>query len=350
MTENFERYHCQMAMPGFGETGQRRLQNARVLIVGIGGLGCPAAQYLAAAGIGVIGLADDDLVSETNLHRQILFAPDDIGQYKVEVAQAKLQKQNPSIKIITYRSRVDTQTVMDLIAGYDLVLDGTDNFETKYLLNDACVLSKKPLVYGAIYRQEGQVAVLNVLLANGHYSPNYRDIFPEAEGSLIPNCGEGGVLPALAGMVGCMQAGEVIKYFTAAKDLLVGKLCLLNMLAGSIYQIELEKNASVKIANLPEVPELEEEVHFIEQEAINDIDFQLIDVRSPAEHAAFNIGGISIPIDDLSNQINKINLNRPVVCYCATGKRSLRAAEWLQKNLPAVRVYTLRNGIARRKN
>lgn len=181
MSESFERYHCQIALPGFGISSQESLKNARILIVGMGGLGCPSAQYLASSGIGTIGIADDDTVSESNLHRQILYTPNDIGMYKVDVAAKKLLQQNPSIAVIPYRIKVTSSNVMNLISEFDLIIEGTDNFETKCLLNDACVLTGKPLVYGAIYQFEGQVSILNVLQEDGSYSPNYRDIFPDAE-------------------------------------------------------------------------------------------------------------------------------------------------------------------------
>ena len=226
MNPDFLRYSCQIALPGFSEQAQRRLQNARVLVVGAGGLGCPAAQYLAAAGIGTLGIADFDTVSVSNLHRQILYDPADAGKKKAEVARDRLQKQNPGIRLVPHDVRITSQNVMDIITGYDIIVDGTDNFETRYLLNDAAVIRRKPLVYGAIYQYEGQVAVWNVVNEEGEKSPNYRDLFPSVDATQIPNCAEGGVIPTLAGIIGCMQANEVIKYITQTGDLLVGKILI----------------------------------------------------------------------------------------------------------------------------
>ncbi|UAY56697.1 HesA/MoeB/ThiF family protein [Arachidicoccus terrestris] len=339
MSENFARYHCQMALPGFGATAQRRLQNARVLIVGAGGLGCPAAQYLAASGVGTIGIADDDNVAESNLHRQILFTQQDIGKNKAERAAQKLKLQNQLVRIVPYQHRVDQQNVMALIADYDLIVDGTDNFDAKYLLSDACVLSHKPLVYGAIYQHEGQMAVLNVLLADGTYSPSYRDIFPRASSADIPNCAEGGVMPPLAGMIGCMQASEVIKYFTDREALLTGKLSMLNIQTGNLYQVELQKDPSVSITELPH------SVALIDLEALNEQDFQLMDVRSGAEHEMFNIGGVNIPFNELPGMLHTLSKDKPIVCYCASGKRSIEAAKLIRQHFPKVVVYSLRNGV-----
>jgi len=340
MSENFERYHCQMALPGFGRASQQRLQNAKVLLVGAGGLGCPAAQYLAAAGIGTIGIADDDVVSLSNLHRQILYTPNDVGLPKVEVSTGKLQQQNPAIKIVPYRLRVTPDNVMGLIEGFDLVIEGTDNLETKLLLNDACVLSGKPLVYGAIYQYEGQVSIWNVLQEDGTYSPNYRDVFPEAEKAQVPNCAEGGVLPPLAGIVGCMQANEAIKYLIGSERLLAGKLWIMNVLDGQTHRIKLRKT-DVQIDRLPDA------VSTITLDELTNGtgNYQLIDVRNEHEHKAFDIGGLNIPLAELENQLTSINHSVPIVCYCATGKRSASAALLIKRRFPEVVVYSLKNGI-----
>ncbi len=278
MSNPLERYHCQMALPGFGVSSQEILKNAKVLIVGMGGLGCPSAQYLASSGIGTIGLADDDTVSESNLHRQILYAPEDIGKSKVDVAAKKLQQQNPSVKIILFNFWVTSENVMDLISEFDLIIEGTDNFETKCLLNDACVLTGKPLVYGAIYQYEGQVSIWNVIQKDGTYSPNYRDVFPNAEESQVPNCREGGVLPTLAGIVGCMQANEAIKYFTNPENSLAGKLWMMNVLNGKTQIIKLRKT-SVQITGLPQTVET---ITFEQLMQEKDL-FEIIDVRTPQE-------------------------------------------------------------------
>ncbi|MBX2922153.1 MAG: HesA/MoeB/ThiF family protein [Chitinophagaceae bacterium] len=328
-----------MALPGFGKASQEILQKARVLIVGAGGLGCPAAQYLAAAGIGTIGIADDDTVSLSNLHRQILYTPDDIGQPKAAIAAKKLQQQNPSVKIIPYHLRVNSENVIELIAGFDLIIEGTDNFETKYLLNDACVLSGKALVYGAIYQYEGQVSIWNVMQKDGSHSANYRDVFPDAENAQVPNCADGGVIPTLAGIVGCMQANEVIKYFTSKENLLAGKLWMINLQDGETHIINLKKATGVKITGLPQI------VTVISFDDLQKEDYELIDVRTEAEHRAFNIGGRNIPLNDLEANWDQIDKTRAIVFYCATGNRSADAAGKLKKTFPAAKVYSLKGGI-----
>ncbi|MEO6149005.1 MAG: HesA/MoeB/ThiF family protein, partial [Mucilaginibacter sp.] len=226
MNNDLLRYSCQMALPGFGEASQLLLKQARVLVVGIGGLGCPVAQYLTAAGVGILGLADFDHVSVSNLHRQVLFGPEDIGQNKAKVACMRLHTQNPGILLMPYE-KITAQNVLDILEQYDIIVDCSDNFDTRYLLNDACVLSGKPLVYGAIYQFDGQVAVWNIPnKSGGSYTPNYRDLYPEVNVSQIPNCTEGGVIPTLAGIIGCLQANEVLKYITKTGELLAGKVLL----------------------------------------------------------------------------------------------------------------------------
>ncbi len=346
MSDNFERYHCQMALPGFGESAQQLLQNARVLIVGAGGLGCPVAQYLAAAGIGTIAIADDDVVSLRNLHRQILFTPEDVGSSKVKAASEKLQKQNPGIKVISYPQRVTSSNVMGLIAEFDLIIEGTDNFETKYLLNDACVLSGKPLVYGAIYQYDGQVSIWNVLQQDGTYSPNYRDVFPDAEKAQVPNCADGGVIPTLAGIVGCMQANEAIKYFIRSEDLLSGKLWMINVQDGRTHIVNLKKQSTVKITGLPEA--IATITFDALQKEMKQQNYELIDVRTEAAHQAFNIGGKNIPFDELINHLDLLSFSKPVVFYCASGSRSGAAVRLIKNKFPEAIVYSLKDGIDRR--
>lgn len=341
MQDDFGRYQCQIRLPGFGEDGQRRLQEARVLIVGAGGLGCPAAQYLAAAGIGTLGIADDDLVDEHNLHRQILFTPEDVGMLKVMVASERLQQQNPLIKVLPLNVRVSSFNVMELIEGFDLIIEGTDNFETKYLLNDACVLSGKPLIYGAIYQYEGQVSVWNVLQSDGSYSANYRDAFPNAETARVPDCADGGVIPTLAGVVGSMQANEAIKYFTGAGDLLAGKLWMFNIQEGKTHIVNLKPDAAAKITGLTTtIPTLT--LDYLQKKLK---DYQLIDVRREEEHKAFNIGGNNMPLGQLDAALDAFQIDRPIVCYCASGKRSLTAARLIKSRFPEAVVYSLKGGI-----
>lgn len=343
-----ERYHCQMALPGFGEEAQQRLENARVLVIGAGGLGCPALQYLAAAGVGTLGIADDDIVSESNLHRQILYTPQDIGLPKAETAAKKLRQQNPSVNILIYNQRVTSDNVTGLIAGFDLVIEGTDNFETKALINDACVLSGKPLVYGAIYQFEGQVATWNVKQADGSFSANYRDVFPEAEHAEVPNCREGGVIPTLAGIVGCMQANEALRFFTKPGELLTGKLWMIDLSDGKTRIIQLKKQTR----DLPSaLPSTVKHLSWAEvQEKLKQPNVALIDVRTEEKHQHFHIGGKNIPIDQLESCFAELEPYEEVIFYCTSGNKSTRAARISESLLPGKKVYSLINGISSLKH
>lgn len=341
MNTSFERYQCQIALPGFGISSQEMLKNAKVLIVGMGGLGCPSAQYLASSGVGTIGLVDDDIVSLSNLHRQILYNPEDVGAFKVEVAAKRLQQQNPSVSIIPYQQRVSSSNVMELISEFDLIIEGTDNFETKCLLNDACVLAGKPLVYGAIYQHEGQVSIWNALQKDGSYAPHYRDVFPNAEESQVPNCREGGVIPTLAGIVGCMQANEAIKYLTGSEETLAGKLWMINVMNGKTQIIKLRKTA-VKITSLPQTVQLITFEELTKDQTL----FEIIDVRTEEEHRSFNIGGKNIPLEELQDHFSSISLaSNPIVIYCQSGKRSMEAVKKIRSTFPEKEVFSLKNGI-----
>lgn len=338
------RYSCQLSLPGFTEATQQRLQNAKVLIVGAGGLGCPSAQYLAAAGVGTIGIADDDVVSIGNLHRQILYTPAEVGKRKALIAAQKLQQQNPQIKIIPIRERVTAENAMELIQQYDIVLDGTDNFDTRYLLNDVCVLQDKPVVYGAIYQYEGQVSVWNVKNEDGTRSPNYRDVFPEADGSQIPNCAEGGVIPTLAGIIGCMQANEVIKYITQTGELLAGKILILDAETLQSRVIKLAHATKTTITQIPEtfkVPTIS--IDDLKKNLDKNV-YELIDVRTDEERAQFNIGGKHIPITTLKENSIQLN-NKPIIFYCASGKRSAEAVKQIKKQNPDANVFSLEGGM-----
>ncbi|AZA93663.1 Probable adenylyltransferase/sulfurtransferase MoeZ [Chryseobacterium nakagawai] len=341
MSTSFERYQCQIALPGFGIESQELLKNAKVLIVGMGGLGCPSAQYLVSSGVGTIGIADDDIVSLSNLHRQILYTPDDVGAYKVNIAAKRLQQQNPSVSIIPYRLRITSSNVMELISGFDIIIEGTDNFETKCLLNDACVLVGKPLVYGAIYQHEGQASIWNVLQKDGTYSPNYRDVFPNAEESQVPNCREGGVIPTLAGMVGCMQANEAIKYLIRSEETLAGKLWMMNVMTGRVQIIKLRKT-SVQITGLSQTIQLIDFEEFMKDQN----NFETIDVRTKEEYQNFNIGGKNIPLDELEGHFSFISsISNPIIIYCQSGKRSMEAARKIKKEFPEKEVFSLQNGL-----
>jgi len=345
MTNEDLRYSCQMKLPGFGAEKQELLKNARVLIVGIGGLGCPAAQYLAASGIGNIILVDGDTVSATNLHRQVLFNESEIGQKKVLVAQKKLNAQNPYVQIKALDVRVDSDNISGLVVDCDIVLDCTDNFDTKYLLNDACVLNNKPLVYGAIYQYEGQVSIFNAKNDNGTRSANYRDVFPNVDSSQISDCNDGGVIPTLAGMIGLMQANEAIKYITRIGETLVSKLAILDALTMQTRIIKLPQETKTQIDSLPTI----HKVAIITKEQLSELiendKALLLDVRTAEEHAAFNIGGINIPLQSLNDDMAIPEYTKAIVTYCATGKRSSEAVKILSKKLQGIKVYSLEKGL-----
>ncbi len=333
-----------MALPGFNEQKQILLQKAKVLIVGAGGLGCPVAQYLAATGVGTIGIADFDTISVSNLHRQILYTPMEVGMQKAIVTCNKLQEQNPAICLIPHCVRITHNNVLDFVNQYDIIVDGTDNFDTKYLLNDACVIAGKPLVYGSIYQYEGQVAVWNSMNKDGSRTPNYRDLYPEINAATIPDCAEGGVIPALAGIIGCMQANEVIKIITNTGELLAGKLLIFDALTMQSHQFFIGNVTNTQITNL---------VHSVSVPTISCKEFKtlvtkgdyvLVDVRKKEERALFHIGGMHIPLAELEMHIEKLNTSLPVIIYCASGKRSAEAVKTVLKQLPKLSIYSLNGG------
>src|SRR6266498_5008512 len=238
--ELYERYQRQIILPEFGEEGQQKLLKAKVLVIGAGGLGCPILQYLAAAGIGIIGIMDDDVVALNNLHRQVLYSVNDIGSSKADRAANILSQLNPKIKIIPYNERLTVQNALSLFNEFDIIIDDTDNFSTRYMINDACVLMNKPLVYGAISRFEGQVAVFNCKTDNEITTVNYRDLFPNPpREDEVLNCAEAGVLGVLAGIIGAMMANETIKLITGIGVSLTNQLLTYNALNNRVYLLTL---------------------------------------------------------------------------------------------------------------
>lgn len=345
MNAELLRYSCQINLPGFEEAAQQKLKDAKVLVVGAGGLGCPSAQYLAAAGIGNLTIADDDVVSIGNLHRQILYTPEEVGLKKSILAAQKLQQQNPQIKITALDTRINSENALDILRDFDIILDGTDNFDTRYLLNDACVMLNKPLVYGAIYQYEGQVAVWNVLNEDGTRTPNYRDVFPEVDAAQIPNCAEGGVIPTLAGIIGCMQANEAIKFITGISDLLAGKILMFDAQTMQSRVIKIRNVSKVSIQKIHKtvtVPTIS--INDL-KEALEKNIYELIDVRSIEERNNFNIGGTHIPVTSLETQLQSINTNKPIIFYCASGKRSAEAVKMYKKVYPSAEAYSLDGGM-----
>jgi len=345
MDTDLLRYSCQMALPGFGKVAQQKLQQAKVLIVGGGGLGCPAAQYLAASGIGTLGIADDDLVNVSNLHRQILFTPIDEGRKKAEVVAERLQQQNPHISIVPHVLRVDAGNITALFQPYDIIVDATDNFETRYLLNDAAVLLGKPLVYGAIYQFEGQVAIWNVADADGSRTPNYRDLYPQVDASQVPDCAVGGVIPTLAGIIGCMQANEVLKYLTGTGDLLAGKILIFDAQTMQSRVVGIVKTTKTNIQSLPQ-PKRMETISADELKAAMAANaVELIDIRTEEEHEEFNIGGTNVEPYLIERYLQNLDGSKPVVLYCIIGKRSAAVVQKMTEVYPGLTIYSLEGGI-----
>ena len=346
------RYNRQIILPEIGVEGQQKLLNARVLVIGAGGLGCPILQYLVAAGVGNIGLVDADVVSISNLHRQILYTVADVGKQKVGVAKKHLLNQNPAVKIDVYPVMLHSSNALEIFRPYDFVIDGSDNFATRYLVNDACVISKKAFISGSIFKFEGQISVFNY--QNG---PTYRCLYPEppTAGS-VPNCSEIGVIGALAGIIGTMQAAEAIKIITGAGEVLSGKLLLFDMLTMRSQIIKfkaIESNKEIK-----ELIDYQEFCGDFSLDSTQNIDaktlqswideqrdFQLIDVRNPYEFERDNIGGKNIPLDDLLESIAQLDLQKPIVFCCQTGLRSAKALEMLAQEGIEGTFYTLSDGM-----
>jgi len=349
------RYARHFVLPEFGMEGQEKLKNASVLVVGAGGLGCPLLQYLSAAGVGRIGIIDDDVVDESNLQRQVLYSVNDIGHSKAETAKKKLQALNPHIQIEVYRERFLPDNALDLVAKYDVVADGTDNFPTRYLVNDACVLSDRVNVYASIFRFEGQVSVFNYPNEDGSRGPNYRDIFPEPPPpGLVPNCAEGGVLGVLPGIIGSIQASEVIKVLTGIGQPLVGRLFLFDTAEFSTRTLKIRKNPDLVIKDLsfyeeycmPGQSHLKEiDVTTLQKWMDKGEDFQLIDVREPYEYELANMDGELLPLGDILNNAERIKRDKKVVVHCKTGARSARAIEQLERQFGFENLYNLKGGI-----
>lgn len=352
-----ERYSRHLSLKGFGAEGQAKLTKASVLVIGAGGLGCPALQYLAAAGVGKIGIVDDDIISLSNLQRQILFQTADLGLKKATVATERLKLLNTDIAIQAYILRVDTSNALELFKDYDVIVDGTDNFTARYLINDACAILNKPLVFAAVYQYEGQLAVFNVKDAEGIIT-NYRDLFecpPLPEDA--PDCNEAGVLGVLPGTMGVMQATEVIKLITGIGKPLINKLLIYQSLTGDTYTVKINPikpfllteaafintdYATFCHAKLPGVKELDAE-EFYDLKAVEDVAF--IDVREFGEGPAPDFDYIQIPLSELQYQIPEIEESK-LVFFCQSGRRSLKAASLFNdSNTNKKQLYSLKGGI-----
>jgi len=340
------RYSRHISLDNIGMEGQLKLKNSKVLVIGAGGLGCPILQYLTAAGIGNIGIIDFDIIEESNLQRQILFSTIDTGSYKAEIAAQKLMLLNPLVKFDVYIDKLTTQNALELFDKYDVIVDGTDNFSTRYLVNDACIHTKKPLVYGAIHKYEGQYSVFNY--NNG---PSYRCLFPEPpKAGTLPNCSELGVFGVLPGIIGCYQANEVIKIILNIGTISSGVLNVFNLLNNSSYSMSIKPsrteidnviknkdnfknynydifcgithNNDIKDINLQEF-----------KLKLKDKNIQILDVREPWELPKINNHSIiNIPLNDIENNTNLLSKDLETIVFCQEGVRSIDCIIKLRKH------------------
>ncbi len=360
--KRYERYQRQMILKELGEAGQDKLIKSKVVVIGAGGLGCPALQYLAAAGVGMIGVVDDDVVSLSNLHRQVLYNMNDIGFPKAECALKKLRSINNEIIVNAYNERLVNSNALDIIGQYDLVIDGTDNFSSRYMINDACVLLGKPLIYGAISKFEGQVAVFNGIGKGAERSTNYRDLFPVPPGDdEVFNCAEEGVLGVLPGIIGLMQANEAIKLITGIGRPLLNRLITYNALDNSMYELNLSVDRDARSNGPADKPSFLKtdyeglcttslhrlEIEPAQFEKLIDNKFAIIiDVREKGElPRVVEFNHVQIPMDKLMT--NQLLLDASeIVLFCQTGKRSLKAAKWLSDAFRETKgIYSLKGGI-----
>lgn len=359
--QELARYARHFALPQFGMEGQKRLKNSSVLVVGAGGLGSPMLLYLAAAGVGRIGIVDPDVVDMSNLQRQVLYNIADIGKSKAETAREKLLAMNPHIDVQAFFMPLNRENALDLVAQYDIVADGTDNFQTRYLVNDACVLTGKVNVYASIFRFEGQVSVFN-LTKNGERGVNYRDLFPSPPPlGLVPDCAEGGVLGVLPGIIGSMQASEVIKVLTGIGEPLAGRLFVFDAADFTTRVLKISKNPNLapitelidydmfcgfKPKNTEGTLQDKKEISASElkQMIAENIDFQLIDVRESYEYEVANLGGILIPLSTLKEKTDLISKDKQVVVHCKSGGRSAKAIAQLEA-LGFTNLWNLTGGI-----
>ncbi|MDH3427354.1 MAG: molybdopterin-synthase adenylyltransferase MoeB [Gemmatimonadota bacterium] len=371
------RYHRQLILPELGLEGQQRLRAASVLVVGAGGLGSPAALYLAAAGVGRIGIVDGDIVELSNLHRQILHDTTSVGTRKTTSAKARLEELNPDVEVMEIPRRLDASNALEILDGWDVVVDGTDNFPTRYVINDACVLLGIPLAYGAIFRFDGQASVF---AASG--GPCYRCLFRDPPpAALAPSCAEAGVLGALPGIVGSIQATETIKLITGMGTPLIGRLLLVDALGGEFRSLEIRRDpACVVCGDTPTLTDLVDFEAFCAESldvdepgapfpipagfqlpvpfpAVDALELKemidrgkrlvLVDVRDPAEHAMSdlaNLGAISLPMEELEERLEEIDPLVETILFCRTGRRSMEAVEFLHSRGYA-RVLNLSGGI-----
>lgn len=351
--EEVLRYSRHLIIPEVGLSGQKKLKAAKVLMIGAGGLGSPLGLYLTAAGVGKIGIVDFDVVDLTNLQRQVLHSTQDVGRPKLDSARETLTGINPNVEIETYEERLSSENALRLFADYDVIVDGTDNFPTQYLVNDACVLLGKPNVYGSILRFDGQVSVFDA-----KRGPCYRCLYPAPPPpGLVPSCAEGGVLGVLPGIIGSLQALEVIKLILGEGEPLIGRLVLFDALKFKFRELKLRKNPECPICGenstirelidyeqfcgiVPQTNHAEEIIDNKTEITVEQLktrldhgdDIFLLDVREPHEYEIVNIGAYLIPLSTLPNRINELDPSKEMVVHCRSGARSATAAEFLRKN------------------
>ncbi len=355
--EEVLRYGRHILLPEVGMEGQKRLKSAKVLLVGAGGLGSPAALYLAAAGVGTIGIVDFDSVDLSNLHRQIIHGTEDIGRSKLDSAEDAMRSVNPHVRVNKYAERLTSENALDILCDYDIVVDGTDNFPTRYLVNDACVLLGIPNMYGSIFRFDGQATVFCV-----KGGPCYRCLYPEPPPpGTVPSCAEGGVLGVLPGLVGLVQATEAVKWILGIGESLMGRLVMYDALAMSFREVRIRRDPDCPVCgDQPTVKELIDYEQFcgipagFEKEiSVSDLrtmqgssdDFVLLDVREQDEFDADRIpGSVLIPLGEVADRINELDRNRPIVVHCRSGMRSAKACSILRDN-GFTKVSNLKGGI-----
>ncbi|QXP72443.1 molybdopterin-synthase adenylyltransferase MoeB [Tenacibaculum sp. AHE15PA] len=345
--EEQKQYNRHLILDKIGETGQLKLKQAKVLVIGAGGLGCPVLQYLTAAGVGTIGIIDDDIIDQSNLQRQILYTIDDIGLSKAETAAKRLSRLNPFVNFKVYKEKLTNKNAISLFEKYDVIVDGSDNFSTRYLTNDAAVITKKPLVYGAIFKFEGQVSVFNY-----QGSATYRCLYPTPpKPDESPNCSEIGVLGVLPGIIGSLQANETIKIICEIGEVLANKLLMYDTLTMRQMILKFQKSTNIAVTALEKdydffcgIKAVKNEITFDELQK-NLPKYNLLDVRENWEREQHHINGQHIPLGELQNRFKELNIEKPLVVYCKSGIRSKKAITFLEEEFDEVIFINLKNGV-----
>lgn len=346
-TEEQQQYSRHLILDEISDSGQLKLKQAKVLVIGAGGLGCPILQYLAAAGVGTIGIVDHDRIDQSNLQRQILYTHDDLGEFKAEVAASKLSRLNPFITFKIHLKKLTVENAIQLFSKYDIIVDGTDNFPTRYLVNDAAILTNKPVVFGSIFKFEGQVSVFNY-----KSGPTYRCLYPTPpKPNEVPNCSEIGVLGVLPGIIGSLQANEVLKIILEFGRVLSGKILTYNALSSEQLIFNFKKNTAIHIEALRDNYEsfcgITYEITEItfEDYLKNKLNYNVLDVRTLAERHDYSIESLHIPLNELDKRLDEIPKNKALLVYCKSGIRSKAAIEILNKNNFSKQTVNLKGGL-----